>query len=94
MPESGDFQAGREEGRQEGQVQGQILSELKTLSMSFIEFKQGIGKRMGDAEVRLEEMHGKIDLLMWLLRGVATPIVSAIGISILGFLAWHFFTKS
>ena len=70
---------------------------VKELDACFDRFKENIGSRIqgterevGDSKIALGVLKSEVAMILWVLRGVATPILGAVGISVMGFLVWHF----
>lgn len=71
----------------------EIKNELKNVVSSFNDFKHGIGKTVQDHDQAITSMQGKVDLMLWLAAKVATPILSAIGASVVVITGWVIFKK-
>jgi hypothetical protein len=79
---------------------GNLTVSVKELDACFDRFKGGIGQRIqiieksiGNPKYSLDVLETKVGTILWVLQAVISPMLGAIGLSLLGFLSWHFMKK-
>lgn len=70
-----------------------IESELKNIGILFAEFKHGLGVTVQTHDQKIVAMEGKVDLMLWIAAKIATPILAAIGASLIVIGGMVYFKK-
>lgn len=86
----------RRQGRFQGMVEEKLTAMeagLKAVESSVTLLGEKNGTRLGDAERKIGELNGKMEIVVMIGKWIFGPMFGSMGLGLLGVVAWWFLHK-